>query len=81
MIGERKNGEAVQLDGFIFDHMDERLDMLFGLEYGNLNVAIRCLLIIDFTGANDADRRDYATNIGKGNLESYAKCLAIQLAK
>ena len=79
MIGERTNGESVTLDGFIFDHMDERLDTLFGLEYGNLNTALRCILIVDFTSADEADRKDYAKNIGRGNLESYAKVLAAQL--
>lgn len=71
----------VQLDGFIFDHMDERLDMMFGSVYSNLHPGLQALLIVDFTASNEEERRDYAKNIGTGNLESYAKVLAAQLSR
>ena len=69
------------VNGFVFDHMDERLDDLFGIEYANLPTVLRVILITDFCEANDADRRDYRQNIGVGNLESYAKVLAAQASR
>lgn len=79
MIGDFSNGEEVSINGAMFDHYDDVLDLKFGLEYDSLLMVWKMILITDFASSHREDQRCYERNIGAGNLASYVRTLIAQI--